>query len=92
MRQFSARNSTKNPTATSANSGKACDQTAADSPAYMADKDKACACRASAASPTSSAGSANVANCTSRLAPMPSKLEPVSSAASTVKNRPNPSR
>ena len=38
------------------------------------------------------AGSASNANVTSRLAPMPSKLEPVSSAAMTVTNRAKPSR
>ena len=36
-----------------------------------------------------SAGSAKLANVTSRLAPMPSKLDPVSSPASTRANRPS---
>ena len=39
-----------------------------------------------------SAGSAKLANVTSRLAPMPSKLDPVSSPASTRENRPSASR
>ena len=39
-----------------------------------------------------SAGSANEAKVTSRAAPMPSKDEPVSSAARAVKKRPRPSR
>ena len=38
-----------------------------------------------------SAGSAKAATVTSRLAPMPSKLDPVSSAASTSMNRPSAS-
>ena len=58
----------------------------------MPDSDDAFVQRASAPSPTSSAGSAKTANCNSRLAPMPSKLEPVSNAASTVKKRPSTRR
>ena len=48
--------------------------------------------RASAVRPRKKAGSAKTANCISRLAPMPSKAEPVSRAASTVANLASPSR
>ena len=47
---------------------------------------------ASVASVTNSAGSASAENITSRLAPMPSNADPVSSAAITVKNRISPNR
>ncbi len=39
-----------------------------------------------------SAGSASALNVTSRLAPIPSKADPVSSAAATVTNRMSPRR
>src|ERR1039457_5360408 len=47
---------------------------------------------ASTINPKNSAGSARQAKVTSRAAPMPSKEEPVSSAANTVKKRPSPNR
>ena len=58
----------------------------------MVESESVSVCRASVASATSKAGSASAEKNTSRLAPMPSKLEPVSSAATTVKNRITPSR
>ncbi len=44
------------------------------------------------ASTRNSVGSASAEKVASRLAPMPSKLEPVSSAAAMVKKRPRASR
>ena len=47
---------------------------------------------ARAAKPRKRAGSARAEKATSRAAPMPSKLEPVSRADSTVRNRASPNR
>ena len=58
----------------------------------MVESERLPACRANVANATSKAGSANAEKKTSRLAPMPSNDEPVSSAARTVKNRINASR
>ncbi len=58
----------------------------------MVESERLSACRASATNATSNAGSASAEKNTSRLAPMPSKLDPVSSAATTVKNRITPSK
>ena len=60
--------------------------------ANMTLSERLCDWAAIAASPSSSAGSASAEKSASRLAPMPSKLEPVSSAATIVKNRISPSR
>ncbi len=47
---------------------------------------------ASTTNPSNSPGSASAEKVASRAAPMPSKAEPVSSAARMVKNRPRPNR
>ncbi len=50
------------------------------------------ALRARAARPSRSAGSVSAENAASRLAPMPSNAEPVSSAATMVRKRISPNR
>jgi hypothetical protein len=57
----------------------------------MVESDRLCVLRAMDARPRSTTGSASEASVTSRLAPMPSKLDPVSKAATTVTNRITPS-
>ena len=56
------------------------------------DKDRERDARASARSPSTKAGSARHANVASRAAPIPSKADPVSSAAVIVKKRARPRR
>ena len=87
MRPFSTRKTTRKAAATSARAGAACAQTSTVTLERIGDSDRLPVVRATAARPSSSVGSARAENVTSRLAPMPSKLEPVSSAAMTVKKR-----
>ena len=73
--------------ATRARGGAACAQTPTVTWGSIVDSDRLPVFRAMAARARRSAGSARVENVTSRLAPMPSKLDPVSSAAITVEKR-----
>ena len=91
-RAFSASSSMNRLAAARTRDGTAAGQAMASGVPSMPPSERLPVARTRTVKESSSAGSVNAATVTSRLDPMPSKLEPVSSAASTSANRPSPSR
>ena len=91
IRLFSARRTTNQLSRTAASAGVALAQVAAMAGPSMPEREKEPEARASTRRPKNRAGSARQEKVASRALPIPSKAEPVSSAAAMVKNRPRPS-
>src|SRR5579875_3735958 len=89
MRAFSAKRTISSAASVRLKVGALCAQALQEIAVRTGLKDIRSVCRASAAKDHDKAGSANAEKVTSRLAPIPSKLEPVSSAARTVEKRPS---
>ena len=91
IRLFSVRNTIIQPASTRMN-GPVARVMANPGEASMPDRERLPLALARAAKPRNSAGSVSTEKVTSRAAPMPSKLDPVSRAETTVANRARPNR